>query len=126
MKTSVLLTGGFFTTILSGVPIAFVLGIVSLSYFIFIGDAPLAIIGSYFFSGLNDPAYISLPFFILVGILMTKTRITDDFVFFADMLVGRLPGSLAQINILVSILFAGISGTAVADTAAMGSILIPM
>jgi tripartite ATP-independent transporter DctM subunit len=57
---------------------------------------------------------------------MTKTRITDDFIAFADMLVGRLPGSLAQINILVSILFAGISGAAVADTAAMGSILIPM
>ena len=126
MKAGVLVTGGFFAAIVSGVPIAFVLGIVSLAYLFFIGDLPLAIIGSYFFSSLNNAAYISLPFFILAGILMTKTRITDDFIFFADMLVGRLPGSLAQINILVSILFAGISGTAVADTAAMGSILIPM
>ena len=126
MNTSALLSGGFLVTVLSGVPIAFVLGIVSLTYLIFIGNTPIAIIGSYFFSGLNNASYVSLPFFILVGLLMTKTRITDDFIFLADMLVGRLPGSLAQINILVSILFAGISGTAVADTAAMGSILIPM
>ncbi|MDR1625770.1 MAG: TRAP transporter large permease [Spirochaetia bacterium] len=126
MKTSILLTGGFLATILSGVPIAFLLGILSFVYLIFVVDAPFALIGSYVFSGLNDTAYTGLPFFILTGILMTKTRITDDFIAFADMLVGRLPGSLAQINILVSILFAGISGVAVADTAAMGSILIPM
>jgi tripartite ATP-independent transporter DctM subunit len=126
MKTSILLTGGFFVTILSGVPIAFLLGILSFAYLVFIADAPLALIGFHVFSGLTDAAYAGLPFFILTGILMTKTRITDDFIAFADMLVGRLPGSLAQINILVSILFAGISGAAVADTAAMGSILIPM
>jgi tripartite ATP-independent transporter DctM subunit len=126
MKTSVLLASSLFTTVLSGVPIAFLLGIVSLAYFIFVGDVPVAVIGSHFFSGLNDFSYVALPFFILAGTLMTKTRITDDFIAFADMLVGRLPGSLAQINILVSILFAGISGAAVADTTAMGSILIPM
>ncbi|MDR1315279.1 MAG: TRAP transporter large permease [Spirochaetales bacterium] len=126
MKTSILLTGSFLATILSGVPIAFLLGIVSFAYLFFIADVSLDIIASYLFSGLNDTAYTGLPFFILTGILMKKTRITDDFIAFADMLVGRLPGSLAQINILVSILFAGISGAAVADTAAMGSILIPM
>jgi tripartite ATP-independent transporter DctM subunit len=126
MKTSILLTGSFLATILSGVPIAFLLGILSFVYLIFIADASFAVIGSHLFSGLNDAAYAGLPFFILTGILMAKTRITDDFIAFADMLVGRLPGSLAQINILVSILFAGISGAAVADTAAMGSILIPM
>jgi tripartite ATP-independent transporter DctM subunit len=126
MKTSILLTGGFLATVLSGVPIAFLLGILSFAYLVFIANAPFALIGSYVFSGLNDAVYAGLPFFILTGLLMTKTRITDDFIAFADMLVGRLPGSLAQINILVSILFAGISGAAVADTAAIGSILIPM
>jgi tripartite ATP-independent transporter DctM subunit len=126
MKISVLLTGSFLATILSGVPIAFLLGIVSFAYLILIAGTPLSVIGAYVFSGLNDTSYAGLPFFILTGMLMTNTRITDDFIAFADMLVGRLPGSLAQINILVSILFAGISGTAVADTAAMGSILIPM
>ncbi|MDR3200757.1 MAG: TRAP transporter large permease [Spirochaetales bacterium] len=126
MKTSVLLTGSFLATILSSVPIAFLLGIISFVYLVLVAETPFALIGSYIFSGLSDAAYAGLPFFILTGILMTKTRITDDFIAFADMLVGRLPGSLAQINILVSIFFAGISGAAVADTAAMGSILIPM
>ncbi|MDR1933399.1 MAG: TRAP transporter large permease [Spirochaetales bacterium] len=126
MKTSAVLTNSFLITVLSGVPIAFLLGIVSLSYLVLVAGMPAAGIGAYIFYGLNNSAYAALPFFILTGILMTKTRITDDFIAFADMLVGRLPGSLAQINIVVSILFAGISGAAVADTAAMGSILIPM
>jgi tripartite ATP-independent transporter DctM subunit len=126
MRTSTLLTSSIVTTVLTGVPIAFLLGIASLAYLFFIAETPVTIIGTYLFSGLNNYSYAALPFFILTGILMTKTRITDDFIFFADMLVGRLPGSLAQINIVVSILFAGISGAAVADTAAMGSILIPM
>jgi tripartite ATP-independent transporter DctM subunit len=126
MRTSAVLTSSFLATILSGVPIAFLLGIVSLSYLVLVAGTPVAAIGAYIFYGLDNGAYTALPFFILTGILMTKTRITDDFIAFADMLVGRLPGSLAQINILVSILFAGISGAAVADTAAMGSIIIPM
>ncbi|MDR2587817.1 MAG: TRAP transporter large permease, partial [Spirochaetales bacterium] len=126
MRTSLLITGSLGLTILSGVPIAFLLGIVSSAYLVLVADTPLFLIGGYIFSGLTSYAYAALPFFILTGILMNKTRITDDFIAFADMLVGRLPGSLAQINILVSILFAGISGAAVADTAAVGSILIPM
>jgi tripartite ATP-independent transporter DctM subunit len=110
---------------LIGVPIAFVLGLSSLAYLVFIGGIPFGVIGVRMFSGVNTFVLLALPFFILAGSLMNKTRITEDLVAFADLLVGRLPGSLAQVNILVSILFAGLSGAAVADTAAIGSILIP-
>jgi tripartite ATP-independent transporter DctM subunit len=125
MNPGLLVANSFILTMLIGVPIAFVLGISSLAYLIFVGGMPLGVIGVRMFSGVNTFVLLALPFFILAGSLMNKTRITEDLVAFADLLVGRLPGSLAQVNILVSIMFAGLTGAAVADTAAIGSILIP-
>lgn len=125
MNPGLLVTKAFVVTLLIGVPIAFVLGLASLLYLIFIGGMPMGVIGGRMFSGVNKFVLLALPFFILAGSLMNKTGITEDLVEFADLLVGRLPGSLAQVNIVVSILFAGLTGAAVADTAAIGSILIP-
>lgn len=125
MSPGLLIAKTFVVALLIGVPIAFVLGLASLLYLIFIGGMSMGVIGARMFAGVNQFVLLALPFFILAGSLMNKTKITEDLVEFADLIVGRLPGSLAQINVVVSILFAGLTGAAVADTAAIGSILIP-
>lgn len=77
------------------------------------------------FAGINQFALLAVPLFILAGELMNRGGITERLVHFARTLVGHFNGGLAQVNILSSIMFAGLSGSAVADTSALGSILIP-
>lgn len=108
-----------------GIPIAFVLGLSSLYYFVFLGNIPLSMIGQKMFSGIDNYVLLAIPFFILAGELMNRSKITDALISFSNILVGRIPGALAQINIVASVFFAGITGSGVADTAALGSILIP-
>ena len=110
---------------LIGLPIAFVLGSTALYYFMFIGHIPLGMIGQKLYSGADNYILLAIPFFILAGELMNRSRITDALIKFSGLLVGRIPGALAQINIVVSIFFAGITGSGVADTAAIGSVLVP-
>lgn len=108
-----------------GVPIAFLLGFLSISHFSFIGNTPLIMIGQRLYSGTDEFVLLAIPFFILAGDLMNKTKITDDLISLMRVIVGRIPGALAQVNILSSIFFAGLTGSAVADTSAIGSVLIP-
>ncbi len=115
----------FIVTMALGIPIAFVFGISSIVYFVFISNMPLTMVGLQLYNGVDSFVLLAIPFFILAGQLMNRTGITKDLVAFVQVLVGRLPGALAQVNIVVSILFAGLTGAAVADTAAIGSILIP-
>lgn len=115
----------FIVTMAMGIPIAFVFGIGSILYFVFFSNIPITIIGQQLYNGVDSFVLLAIPFFILAGQLMNRTGITKDLVAFVQVLVGRLPGALAQVNIVVSILFAGLTGAAVADTAAIGSILIP-
>ncbi|PID57275.1 C4-dicarboxylate ABC transporter permease [candidate division KSB3 bacterium] len=115
----------FIVTMAMGIPIAFVFGISSIVYFLFLSNMPLTMIGLQLYNGVDSFVLLAIPFFILAGQLMNRTGITKDLVEFVQVLVGRLPGALAQVNIVVSILFAGLTGAAVADTAAIGSILIP-
>jgi tripartite ATP-independent transporter DctM subunit len=110
---------------LIGIPIAFVLGVSALSYFLFLGKVPLEMIGQRLYSGCDNFVLLAIPFFILAGDLMNRTNITEDLINFSKLIVGRIPGALAQVNIVASIFFAGLTGAAVADTAAIGSILIP-
>ncbi len=77
------------------------------------------------FNGMNSFPLMALPFFILAGELMNRGGITVSLVKFSQALIGHVRGGLAQVNILASILFAGLSGSAVADTSALGSMLIP-
>ncbi len=77
------------------------------------------------FGGINQFPLLAIPMFILVGEIMNQGGITQRLVNFANTLVGHLRGGLAHVNILSSMLFAGLSGSAVADTSALGSILIP-
>jgi tripartite ATP-independent transporter DctM subunit len=126
MNLGLLVIGIIFTvTLIIGIPIAFVLGLVPLLYLILFKGVPLMAIASRLYGGIDNYVLLALPFFVLAGNIMNHTGITRDLVNFSRLLVGRVRGALAQVNIVVSIFFAGLTGAAVADTAAIGSILIP-
>lgn len=117
--------GAFFVLLLMGIPITFVLGLTATLAFLLRQDLIfLSLIPQRMFSGLSIFTIMAIPFFFLAAELMSKSRITDDLVRFADALVGRFKGGLAQVNILASAFFAGISGSAIADVAGLGSIEI--
>ncbi|MCA8926672.1 MAG: TRAP transporter large permease subunit [Alphaproteobacteria bacterium] len=109
-----------------GVPIVFGLGIAPMVSFIVQGkELFLSMIVQRTFAGINQFPLMAIPFFILAGELMNRGGITQSLVAFANALVGHLRGGLAHVNIVTSMLFAGISGSAVADTSGVGSIMIP-
>ncbi len=119
------LLGVFLITLLFGVPIAFVIGISSFVVILVQGFIPLNAIPQYMFTGLDSFPLLAIPFFVFAGELMSKTGISKKLIDFCMELFGRLPGALGEVNIAVSIFFAGITGAAVADTAAVGGVLIP-
>ena len=109
-----------------GVPIGYMLGIVSVGGLLEMGGWPfLRIIASRFFSGSENFILVTVPFFILTAELMNRSGMTERLIHFVNMLVGHYPGGLSHVNIGSSILFAGMSGAAVTDTVALGNILIP-
>jgi len=111
---------------LIGVPIVFALAFGPFAGFLIDGKAVLLHTGlQRFFAGINQFPLLAVPLFILAGEIMNAGDITRRLVAFSQVLVGHLRGGLAHVNILSSILFAGLSGSAVADTSALGSILIP-
>jgi C4-dicarboxylate transporter DctM subunit len=114
----------FLGTMVLGFPVAFCLGITSLVV-LFIGDVPLLLIAQRMFTGIDSFPLMAVPFFVLAGELMNRGGTTRRLIDFANVLVGRVPGGLAHTNILASMFFGGISGSAVADAAAMGTILVP-
>ncbi len=114
----------FFILLLFGVPIAFALGMSSLVY-ILIVDIPLTIIPLKMYSGIDVFVLLSIPGFIMAGNLMNYGGMTDRIITFSNNLVGHIRGGLGLANIGASMIFAGISGTAVADSASIGSIMIP-
>ena len=115
----------FATLLILGVPIAMVLGVTSLIVTAIAGDIPLVALPQYMFVGLDSFPLMAIPFFVLAGEVMGETGLSKRLIGFAQELVGRIRGGLAQVNIVTSIFFGGITGAAVADTAAVGSILIP-
>jgi C4-dicarboxylate transporter DctM subunit len=120
-----LLTISFIFFLVIGVPIAFVLGLTPLTILIMRGETPLVLVAQRLFTGIDSPVLMAVPFFILAGNIMTAGGMTGRLLGFCNILVGRLRGGLAYINVIVSMFFAGITGAAVADTSAVGSILIP-
>jgi tripartite ATP-independent transporter DctM subunit len=111
---------------LLGVPIVFALVLgPSIDFLINGKDTLFKIMIQRNFAGINQFALLAIPLFILAGELMNRGGITERLVNFARTLVGSFHGGLAQVNILSSIMFAGLSGSAVADTSALGAILIP-
>ncbi|WP_226782416.1 TRAP transporter large permease [Oceaniglobus trochenteri] len=119
-----LLLGGFLGLMLIRVPIAFALGLASLATAMHLG-LPLLVVAQRMINGLNSFTFLAVPFFILVGNIMTEGGISDRLVKLADVLVGRMRGGLAHGNVVASTMFGGISGSSVADVASIGSFLIP-
>ena len=115
----------FLVCLAVGVPVAFSLGIASCLYFLGSG-MPIVQFAQRFFAGMDSFTLLCIPGFTLAGNLMNQGGISDKLLGFADALVGHLRGGLAYANILASMVFAGISGTALADTVALGGIEIPM
>jgi len=110
-----------------GVPIGFTIGITGLLGLYLMGNdiAMFTMAPLQFFSGLDMFTLMAMPFFILAGEIMNKTGITTRLVKFSNILVGHWRGGLAHANIIASIFFAGMTGAAVSDTAAIGTMLIP-
>lgn len=114
----------FFALLFLGFPIAFALGLSVLSYLL-VADISLTIIPIKMYSGIDVFVLLSIPGFILAGNLMNHCGMTDRIIAFCNHLVGHIRGGLGLANIGASMIFAGISGTAVADTASIGSVMIP-
>jgi tripartite ATP-independent transporter DctM subunit len=118
------LLGSFVVLILVGMPVAYALGLASLVGALWI-DLPLDAVMIQVASGVNKFSLLAIPFFVLAGALMAEGGMSRRLVAFASVLVGFVRGGLSLVNILASTFFGGISGSAVADTASIGSVLIP-
>ena len=108
-----------------GMPIAYDLGIVSLVGILILGNIPAITVVQKIFSGLNSFVLLAVPLFILAANLMNRGKISEQLVNVAIAMVGHFKGGLGHANVLVSMIFAGISGSSQADTAGIGKILIP-
>lgn len=108
------------------VPIAFAVGLAALFGLLFadLGNAQIA--AQRLFAGMNSYGLLALPLFILAGNLLVAGGIIQRLVDFADLIVGAIRGGLAYVNVLANVLMAGVSGSATADTAALGSVMVPM
>jgi tripartite ATP-independent transporter DctM subunit len=118
------LLGSFFVLMMIGLPIAYALGLASLIGALWI-EVPLDAVMIQLASGVNKFSLLAIPFFVLAGALMSEGGMSRRLVAFAAVLVGFVRGGLSLVNILASTFFGGISGSAVADTASIGSVLIP-
>lgn len=119
------LLGLFFGLLFGGMPIAFVLGVSCVIYLMFFSSFPMVVLAQRMLAGMNTWVFLAVPMFILAGNLMNATGITDKLVACINSFVGHVRGGLAIANVQASMVFAGVSGTAVGDTASIGSIMIP-
>ena len=121
---ALVLMGSFLLLMLVGMPVAYALGLASLTGALWI-ELPLDAVMIQLASGVNKFSLLAIPFFVLAGALMAEGGMSRRLVAFASVLVGFVRGGLSLVNILASTFFGGISGSAVADTASIGSVLIP-
>ncbi len=111
--------------IMLGAPVGFTMILIPVVYILITDAAPMILIPSQMFSAIDSVPLTAIPFFMLTGELMTSATITDRLVELSRRLIGRMRGSMAQANVLVSMFFAGMNGSVVADTATVGSLLVP-
>jgi TRAP-type C4-dicarboxylate transport system permease large subunit len=119
-----LLVGGFLVLMLIGVPVAVSMAVASVLYLVLYGVAPDIIAAQRMIAGVESFPLLAVPFFILAGNLMNIAGVTGRIYSFALALVGWMKGGLAQVNIIGSVIFSGMSGTALADAAGIGTIEI--
>ena len=115
-----------FALLIIGVPIAFTLLLVSAMMLFYINNYDSQLIAQAVIYGTNSFTLLAIPFFILAGEIMSQGGISQRIVDFVASLVGHVRGGLGYVVIIASVIFAGLSGSAVADAAALGAILIPM
>ena len=121
-----LLFGSMILLALTGLPLVFaILGASVVTLLVAKPEMPLVLVTQIFMNGMDQFLLLAIGFFFLAGELMNRGGITRRIVGFATALVGHLRGGLAQVNVVSSLFFSGISGSAVADTAAVGSVMIP-
>lgn len=120
-----ILFGIFFLGLVAGAPVAFAVGLAAVATFMYEG-LPLFVAFQRILSGISVFSLLAIPFFIFAGELMLHGGISTRLVRLASAMVGKMRGGLGMVNISSSMLFGGISGSAVADTSALGSILIPV
>lgn len=120
-----LLLGSFILLLLLRVPIALTLAISSLVTGLYM-QLDLAAIIQRMISGVNSFSLIAIPFFILAGEIMNEGGISRRLINLANVIIGKIRGGLALVNVMTSTLFGGISGSALADVSSLGSVLIPM
>jgi len=121
---ALLLLGLFIFLTILGIPIGFSLGISGIVGLLLM-DHSFMMIAQTFLGGVNNFAYLAIPFFVLLGTLMERAEMSNQLVDFADELVGYLPGGLAMGTIVACAIFAAISGSGPATVAAIGTVAIP-
>ena len=128
MNEALVLALVFVVLLLAGVPIVFTIGLASLCALVVILDpaAAATVIAQRLATGLDSFALLAIPFFILAGNLMNRGGIAHRLIALAKVVVGRLPGGLAYVNILANMLFGAISGSAAAAAAANGGFMAPL
>ena len=118
------LIGSFVLLMVLGVPIAFSLGLAALAGALYI-DIPLDAVMIQIAAGVNKFSLLAIPFFVLAGAIMAEGGMARRLVAFAGVMIGFVRGGLSLVNILASTFFGAISGSSVADTASVGTVLIP-
>ena len=119
-----ILLGSFLLLMVLGLPVAVAMASASLLYLAVYGGAPDVIVAQRMIAGVESFPLLAVPFFILAGNLMNIAGVTGRIYAFAVALVGWMRGGLAQVNIIGSVIFSGMSGTAIADAAGIGTIEI--
>jgi len=111
--------------LLMGIPIAYSLGLSGFAYFALVHPELLPILPARLYAGMNSYAMIAMPLFVFMGLLMNSGGITTRLIDFSLLFVGRFRGGLGLVNVIASMIFGGISGSSVSDTASVGAVLIP-
>ena len=128
MNEALILGLVFFVLLLLGIPISFAIGTAAVAALLMSLDpsAATTVIAQRMATGLDSFALLAIPFFVLSGQLMNRGGIARRLIDLAKVVVGRFPGGLAYVNVLGSMLFGSISGSAVAAAAAIGGVMTPL
>ncbi|MDR1659229.1 MAG: TRAP transporter large permease subunit [Desulfovibrio sp.] len=115
----------FVATVVFGVPVAFCLGLAALAFILLSPTLPANILTTIMFGAVDSFPLMAIPFFLIAGDIMGRCGILPRLVDFAEAIVGHFRGGIAHVNIVASMFFAGVTGVALADAAAVGAMLIP-
>ncbi len=117
--------GLFILLLLMGMPISYAVGVPSMVYFLVFHPELLVIVPLRVFAGVDKESMIALPLFVTMGLMMNGGGITQRIIDVTMIFLGRIAGGLGLVNVAASMVFGGISGSSVADTASIGAVLIP-